>query len=221
MNEPPRARCRFAAGQETSVCEDTGYVVLCKSYTVMYNFYYSSVKLKVEIDLSFLLGPSYAILFVLATSNKQAVCAGFAAHWIPIDDYLMLNHPFCSAHYQLLSAWLWFCLLCQRLSGSLSLWRDCTLMSIRAMASHTASVLWKCNGRCWHIVRYTQTLFLPWECLFDLTDMHCQRDVWTKQFIASTLGAESNTWAGRLPEPLNGGYLITWSEVNIISLLLY
>lgn len=62
------------------------------------------------------------------------VFSHFAAHWILSDDYLTRNYPFCSVRYLLLSAWLWFCLLCQCPSGSLSLWHDCTLMSIRAMA---------------------------------------------------------------------------------------
>lgn len=78
-------------------------------------------------------------------SHIQPVFKLFAAHWIFSDDYLLLNYPFCSVRYLLLLAQLWLCLFC--LSGSLS-WHDCTLMSIRAMASHAASILWKCKASC-------------------------------------------------------------------------
>lgn len=98
------------------------------------------------------------------TALKSCVCPVlYPRHWLSNAELLVL---FAFYHFSptLISSFV---------SCSPSLRPDCTLMSVRATASHTAGVLWNGNGRCWHNMKHTQRLVPSWECLFAPTKMHC------------------------------------------------
>lgn len=79
---------------------------------------------------------SFFLYNIKPASRSHCVCGSLSR---PPTDYPALNDPFCSVHHRLLSGpRLQFIFFVP--SRSLSLWHDCSLMSIRARASHTASV---------------------------------------------------------------------------------
>lgn len=185
MNERPSASadllCKWTAGSRLETPASWYHILTC-SRTGMHKRLHLSWMLTSVLDPCF----SHQLFRKGLHEDRTRWKASSALFRILGIDYLTLNFWFCSSSIIVSPT-----LISSFVSGSPSLWPDCTLMSIRAMATTQRAFYGKamedadtsCN---------TQRLAPLWECLFALTKMLCERGVWTD----GTAGAKATLEAG-------------------------